>query len=83
MNKIILMLAFLTTATLSAHKEIEVMYHQVDSMYLEAVVNDSLRCLQRKKYKIKDVQYAEVNEFISSFMIIYEKNAQRRLNELV
>lgn len=72
MSKYLIALSFMFWSTAYAHKEIQVIYHQVDAMYLEAVVNDSLRHLHKCHHKVKSVQYEEVNEYISSFMIVYE-----------
>lgn len=80
MLKYILSICLLTTTLACAnediskkhHKMTQVIYSQVDSMYLEAVVNDILRYLNKNHYKIKDIKYKEIDGLICSFMIVYE-----------
>ena len=81
MSKYLIALSLMCSASLFAHTQLEVFYMQVDSMYLEAVVNDVLRVLHKEHHKVKTVQYAEVDAFISSFMIIYEKKKQKGLDD--
>lgn len=77
MSKYLIALALMCTASLSAHTQLEVFYMQVDSMYLEAVVNDVLWVLHKEHHKVKSIQYCEVDHFISSFMIVYEKKCRK------
>jgi len=72
MSKYIIALALMCTASLSASKKFEVFYMQVDSMYLEATVNNALWVLHKEHCKVKSIQYCEVDHFISSFMIVYK-----------
>lgn len=72
MNKYLIAIALICSASLSAITQLEVFYMQVDSVYLEPVVNEVLRTLYREHHKVKSVQYCEVDSFISSFMIVYE-----------
>lgn len=73
MSKYLVALALLCSTSLFAQKELEVFYFQVDSVYLESTINEALRYLHKNRYHVKSIQYNDIDIFISSFMIVYEK----------